>query len=203
MAARIANAPESSSHGGQRERQDVANLTMSSETGSDSLLADVRPVSSGPPGRRWRWVGISVLLVVVVLGAVGVFGVHSRTTSRTANGYTLTVTYPQSARAGLDVPLRVDVHHPGGISDDPTLAISTDYFRMFETQGTYPDPSDATNDGLFVYLTFTKPPGGEDFLVDFDVYIQPGSQLGKSATVKLMIQGHEVARTAIRTWLVP
>jgi hypothetical protein len=176
---------------------------MSYRPEGDSLLADVRPASAGPRRRSWRWAGITVLLVIVVSGAVGVFGVHSRTTSATANGYTLTITYPQSARAGLDVPLRVGVHHPGGINDDLTLAISTDYFRMFESQGIYPDASDATNDGRFVYLTFSKPPGGDDFLVDFDVYIQPGSQLGKSATVKLIIGGHEVAHTAIRTWLVP
>ena len=176
---------------------------MSSPTGGDSLLADVRPASAGPRNQAWRWAGISVLLAVVVLGAIGVFGVHSRTTSSTSSGYTLTVTYPQSARAGLDVPLRVGVHHPGGISDDLILAISADYFRMIESQGTFPDPSDATNDGRFVYLTFSKPPAGDDFLVDFDVYIQPGSQLGKSATVKLIVGGHEVDRAAIRTWLVP
>lgn len=176
---------------------------MPSRSEGDSLLADVRPASAGPRSLGWRWVGVTVLFAVVVLGAAGVFGVHSRTASRTANGYTLTVTYPQSARAGLDVPLRVAVHHPGGIGDDVTLAISSDYFRMFESQGTYPDPSDATNDGRFVYLTFSKPPGGDDFLVDFDVYIQPGSQLGNSAKVKLIISGHEVAHTAIRTWLVP
>lgn len=167
------------------------------------MLADARPATAGPRSRGWRWGGATALLVVVVLGAAGVFGVHSRTASTTGNGYTLTVTFPQSARAGLDVPLRIGVYNPGGIGHDLTLAISSDYFRMFESQGTYPDPNDATNDGRFVYLTFSKPPRGDDFLVDFDVYIQPGSQLGKSATVKLIVQGNEVARTAIRTWLVP
>ncbi|HEY3718170.1 MAG TPA: hypothetical protein VGL39_26885 [Jatrophihabitantaceae bacterium] len=170
---------------------------------SDSLLTDVRPASAGPPRQWWRRAGLAVLLAVVVLGAFGVFGVHSRSTSATSNGYTLAVTYPQSARAGLDVPFRVSVHHAGGIDDDLTLAISTDYFRMFETQGFYPDASSSTNDGRFVYLTFSKPPSGDDFLMDFDAYIQPGSQLGKSATVKLIVQGHELARTSIRTWLVP
>jgi len=170
---------------------------------SDSLLADVRPASAGPPRQWWRYTGLAVLSAVVVLGVLGVFGVHSRSSSTTSNGYTLVVTYPQSARAGLDVAFRVGVHHPGGIGDDLTLAISTDYFRLFETQGSYPDASSSTNDGHFVYLTFSKPPSGDDFLVDFDTYIQPSSQLGKSATVKLIVQGHEMARTSIRTWLVP
>ncbi|HEY7047214.1 MAG TPA: hypothetical protein VH373_08340 [Jatrophihabitantaceae bacterium] len=53
------------------------------------------------------------------------------------------------------------------------------------------------SDGHFVYLTFSKPPGGVDFLVEFDVSIQPGGQLGESATVKLIISGHGVAHTAV------
>jgi len=69
-----------------------------------------------------------------------VFGVHSRSTSATRNGYTLAVTYPQSARAGLDVPLRIRVHRDRPIDDHLTLAVIAEYFRLFETQGTYPDP---------------------------------------------------------------
>jgi hypothetical protein len=136
------------------------------------------------------------------MGAVGLFGVHSRTVRTTSNGWTLAVTYPQAARAGLDVPWRARVSHSGGLPSKITLAVSTDYFRMFETQGFFPDPDTVTNDGRFVYFTFDTP-AGDDFLVDYDAYIQPGSQLGKSATVKVIVSGQEVAHTSLRTWLVP
>ena len=43
-------------------------------------------------------------------------------------------------RAGLDVPLRIRVHRDRPIDDHLTLAVIAEYFRLFETQGTYPDP---------------------------------------------------------------
>jgi hypothetical protein len=165
---------------------------------------DVRPASAGPPRTIGRRLCTLALLIVVVLGALGVFGVHSRTTSTSANGYTVWVTYPQSARAGLDVPWRVRVHHDGGFPNDHlTLAVSTDYFRMFETQGFFPDADSTTTDGTLVYFTFNTPAGGNDFVVDYDAYIQPAAQIGKSAKVELIADGRLVATTSIRTWLVP
>jgi hypothetical protein len=168
----------------------------------DSTLQDVLRGHEGPPARWGRRVGTVVLLLVVVAGALGVFGVHSRTVSTTSNGYTLSVTYPQVARAGLDVPWRARIHHTGGFPAKITLAVTSDYFRMFETQGFFPDADSTTNDGHFVYFSFVTPPG-DDFVVDYDAYIQPSSQIGKSATVQLLVAGKVMARTSLRTWLVP
>lgn len=169
---------------------------------SDSTLREVRRAHEGPVPRWGRRAGLTALLVIVVAGALGVFGVHSRTTSARGGGYQLTVTYPQTARAGLDVPWRALVHHPGGFTSSLTLAVSTDYFRMFETQGFFPNADSETNDGKFVYLTFARP-DGEDFVLDYDAYIQPSSQLGKSATVQLIVHGRTVATATLHTWLVP
>ena len=144
----------------------------------------------------------ALLFVIVVCGAVGVFGVHSRTVHTASAGYELSVTYPQSARAGLDVPFEVLARHPGGFGGELTLAISRNYFRMFESQGFFPDADSSTADEHFVYLTFTAPPG-EVFTLWYDAYIQPAQQLGKSAQVKLMIDDKVVAQTSLRTWLVP
>jgi hypothetical protein len=171
-------------------------------SGGDSTLRHVLRAHEGPAPRWGRRLGIAVLLVVVAVGAIGGFGVRSRTVRAEQSGYTLQVTYPQTARAGLDVPWRARVHRAGGFSSDLTLAISTDYFRMFETQGFYPDADSVTNDGRFVYLTFTKPTG-DDFVLDYDAYIQPGSQLGKSATVEVMVGGVVMVRATLRTWLLP
>lgn len=171
-------------------------------SGGDSTLRHVLRAHEGPAPQWGRRVGVTVLFVVVAIGALGGFGVRSRTVGAEQNGYTLHVTYPQTARAGLDVPWRARVHHDGGFATDLTLAISTDYFRMFETQGFYPDADSAANDGRFVYLTFTKPPGDE-FVLDYDAYIQPGSQLGKSATVEVLVAGAVMVRATLRTWLLP
>ena len=142
------------------------------------------------------------MLVVVIIGALGYFGVRSRTVQTSSNGYTVQVTYPQFARAGLDVPFRVHVHHSGGFPSELTLAISDNYFRMFETQGFFPDPSNSTADGRFVYLTFSAP-HGDDFVMDYDTYIQPAAQLGKPATVQVIVNHLVVVQTHLHTWLWP
>jgi hypothetical protein len=167
------------------------------------MLNDIRPASAGPAPRWASRIGLATLLAVVLLGAFGILGVHSRTASHSSHGYTLSVTYPQVARGGLDVPWRARVHRDGGVNSDITLAVSSDYFRMFETQGFYPNPDSSTNDGNYVYMQFTKLLPGRDFVLEYDAYIQPGSQIGKSGTVLLLVAGHEVARTSFHTWLVP
>ena len=145
---------------------------------------------------------IGVLFLLVVAGAVGVFGVHSRSATTSSGGYRLRVTYPQTARAGLDVPWRTEIDKPGGFNSNITIAVSSDYFRMFETQGFFPNADSMTNDGQFVYFSFDKP-SGDRFVLEYDAYIQPASQIGKTATVELIVGGSVVAHTKIRTWLVP
>jgi hypothetical protein len=168
----------------------------------DSTWSDVRPADLGPPPRWAKRIGLCLLLLVVIAGALGLFGVHSHTNHVNSNGYQLTVTYPQTARAGLDVPFRVGVHHAGGFDGPLTIEISNDYFRMFETQGFFPNADSMTNDGTFVSFTFTKPKSA-NFLFEYDAYIQPSAQLGKSATIRILVHGAMVATTSLHTWLVP
>ena len=112
------------------------------------------------------------------------------------------ITYPQMARAGLDVPWRAQVHHAGGLPKTLTIAVSTDYFRMFETQGFYPD-AQSIDQRRHVRLLHLHHPPGDDFLVDYDAYIQPSSQIGKSATVELIVAKQVVVSTTLHTWLMP
>jgi hypothetical protein len=167
---------------------------------ADSTLRDVS--GARPRARLARRIGIALLFVVVVCGAAGLFGVRSATLSVSEHGYRMTVTYPRVARAGLDVPFRVHVHHPGGFPASLTVAISSHYFEMFETQGFFPQPDSETNNGRFVTLTFSKPPG-EEFQLEYDTYIQPAAQIGKSAVVRVQANGKVLARTSIHTWLLP
>jgi len=166
---------------------------------SVSTLVDVR--RDAHRGAWSRRIGLTLLLLVVVAGAAGLFGVRARTITRQAGPYTLAVTYPQVARAGLDVPWRVHVSYPKA-PKSITIAVSSGYFRMFETQGFYPDPDTQKNDGRFVYFTYNSPPSrGMD--LEYDAYIQPAAQLGSRATVEVVVGGSVVASTSLRTWLVP
>jgi hypothetical protein len=137
------------------------------------------------------------------VGATGFLGTHTRTVSVTASGYRMSVTYAWVARNGQDVPWRVHVHCPGGCNDDITLAVSSEYFHIYESQGFFPEVDQSTSDGRFVYLTFSAPPEGHDLAVDYDAYIQPGSHTGAAADVRLIVKSTLVTTAHIHTWLVP
>jgi hypothetical protein len=168
----------------------------------DSTLVDVREPSVSRRIKRRRYVALTVIAVIVVAGAAGLFGVRAGTVTKTDNGYRLSVVYPVVARAGLDIPWRATITHPGGFKGDVTLAISSHYFDIFETQGWHPQPNDETATPNYYYLTFTQPPG-DTLEVSYDTYIQPSAQLGRHAAVVVIVDNHEVVRTSYRTWLVP
>jgi hypothetical protein len=168
----------------------------------DSTLDDVRDADANRRGRMVRRVTVGVMTVVVVLGAVGLFGVRSATVQATADGYRLEVRYARLARAGMDVPWEVTVTHPGGFRGPVTLATTSTYFDMFETQGFRPAPDSETTGLRYYYQTFSQPPG-DTLRVAFDAYIQPSSQIGRNGTTVLIIDGRAVARVSYRTWLAP
>jgi hypothetical protein len=147
---------------------------------------------------------LTVLALVVAAGLTSYLGVHTGTVAADADGWGLTLRYPQVARPGLDVAWQATVTHPGGLGKEVTLAISGDYFNIYETQGFHPTPSDETRDGRMLYLTFTSPPG-DTFVVDFDTYVQPSSQSGNAATLSVVDPQTLVAVTSVdfRTRLMP
>jgi len=146
---------------------------------------------------------LGVLLVVVLAGALGLLGVRTSTATDAGGGYELAVDHATVARAGLDVPLQVTVTHEGGFDKTLTLAVTGDYFDMYETQGFTPEPSAAVRDASTLYLTFDAPEG-DTFVVDYDAYIQPSSQRGEGATVSLVDADLQpLASVDIDTFLLP
>jgi hypothetical protein len=151
----------------------------------------------------WARRGFLILLLLLVLaGLVGLLGVHTVTSRASEDGWTMSLKHAGIARPGLDVPWEVTVTHAGGFDSDITLAVTADYFDIFETQGFHPAPSDETNDGSTLYLTFTAPPG-DTLRVSYDAYIQPASQIGRSGTVSVVDGSRRVASLDFRTFLVP
>lgn len=170
---------------------------------TDSTLSDVRE----PGGHGWKlWVRrtvIFLLVVVVALGATGWLGVRSATARDAGGDYALSVEYPLVARAGLDVPWTVTVTHPGGFDGDVTIAVTSDWFDLFESQGFSPEPSEETSDGAMSFFTLSPPAAGDTLTFDFDAYVQPAAQLGASAQVWLLVDGEQVAGIDYRTWVLP
>ena len=168
----------------------------------DSSLADV---DQGPEAKAvWgRRVFVAALLLLVVAGIAGFLGVRSASTTATDGDYELTLEYADIARAGIDVPWQVTVTRAGGYDQELILAVTGDYFDIFETQGFAPDPSAATRDADTLYLTFDAPQG-EVFTVSYDAYIQPSSQQGRDGSVSVLgPEGQPTATVDFDTWLWP
>jgi hypothetical protein len=145
---------------------------------------------------------MAALTLLVLAGLSGYLGANAATATADGDGYRLTLRYASVARAGLDVPWQVTVTSESGFQDSVTLAVTGDYFDIYETQGFTPDPDKAVRTGDTLYLTFGAP-GGDTFVVSYDAYIQPSSQLGAAGEVSVLDGGSEVVRVPFRTWLVP
>ncbi|MFE7421751.1 hypothetical protein [Rhodococcus sp. NPDC057529] len=168
----------------------------------ESVLDDVRERARTPAVTWLRRGAVALLVVVVALGAVGLLGVRSGTAHATGDGYELTLTYPQIARAGLDVPWDLTVRKPGGFTGPVVIVVDSDYFEMFETQGWTPEPSAETSDASRTYMSVDPPPG-DTLTLGFDAYIQPSSQLGHAGSVSVSEKGVDVVTLEFTTWLVP
>jgi hypothetical protein len=162
-------------------------------------------LESSDEGRVAVWFrrGFLTLLFLVIVGALfGLLGVHTTTSSASEGPWSVSVEHAGIARPGLDVPFDVTITHQGGFDSDVVLAVTADYFDIFESQGVDPEPSDETEDGSTLYLTFNKPPG-DTLTVSYDIYVQPASQIGRSGSLSVVDGGRRMATVDFKTFLIP
>jgi hypothetical protein len=164
---------------------------------------DVREADTLHGGRLVRRCFTVVLVLLVALGLTGALGIHTSTAHAAAGATSVRVDYPRVARAGQDTLFRVTVRHDTAFGSDPVvIAISKRYFEIFETQGFEPGPDAESATDRYYYLEFDSPPG-RALTLTYDSYIQPGSQIGRSADVVVTVGDEQPVRTRITTWLVP
>ena len=171
----------------------------------DTPISTLSGIETTGQGRVAVWCRrgfVSVLLLFVLAGLLGLLGVRTGTARSEIAGWSVAVEHAAVARSGLDVPWQVTVTHPGGFGDELTLAVTGDYFEIFESQGFDPEPADETRDGGTLYLTFQAPPG-DTFVLAYDAYVQPSAQLGRDGSVAVLVDGERVAATDFRTRLLP
>ena len=170
----------------------------------ESTFEGVRTARENRRGVIARRVALALMTLAVIVGATGLLGVKARTVHASGLGYSMTLTYPQVARSGLDIPWRLTVHAPpSGFPKQIVIAVSNRWWDIIEFQGIHPSPSDETATPKFVYLTYTPPSGSDTFSMSIDTYIQPSSQLGRQATVQLIADGTVMTQLHYKTWLVP
>lgn len=185
------------------------------EVGDDpAISADADTVSTRPQRndrravlreRRWRWTFAGVLTVFLALGAVGVFGVRSATSSSTGGGYDLEVTYGAVSRGGLATPFEIAVTRRDGepLEQPVTIAVASDYLAMFDENGIVPAPSTETSTADEVVWEFEPPSTGATLTVTLDVRVEPGVQWGRDGSVRLLDGDAQLAEVQFRTWVAP
>lgn len=170
---------------------------------ADSTLQDVPPVGEGNRYVVGRRVATAAVAVFVLLGLLGVLGSRNDERSTTQGDWTVTVTYAQVARAGLDVPFQIEVTQAGGLDPQIDLVLDRGYFRIYESQRFFPEPAEESSDAEHLYLTFDAPPTGDTLKISYDAYIQPSSQVGHDGTVAVLVDDVPTATVAFRTTLLP
>ena len=168
----------------------------------DSTLEPVDSRHQDSGGVWARRALVTLLAGIVGAGLFGLLGVQTDTMAAEEDGYELSLRYATTARAGFDVPWEVTVTSAGGFDQTLELAVTGDYFDIFETQGFAPEPSESTRDGDTLYLTFDAPLG-DTFVLAYDAYIQPSSQIGKDGTISVVVDEERVASVDFQTRLLP
>ncbi len=159
--------------------------------------------TSQPAGLWLRRATLLGFTLLVVASALALLGVRTSTASADGAGYHLSVEHPAVARAGLDTVWEVTVRRDSPLEKELELAVTGDYFDLFETQAFHPEPTESSRDGDTLHLTFTTTPGSDTFVVAYDAYVQPSAQRGRDGSVSVVVAGEPVATAHFTTHLVP
>jgi hypothetical protein len=155
---------------------------LSASTSTAPARTPYRRAARARLGRRLFLVLLGAFLL---LGLLSFFGYESGTVSATANGYRLTVVYPQATRSSLPVRWQMLVGRTGGFRGPVRIAMPIAYFNLFDFNNFYPLPDSTLNQGGKVILIF-PPPAGDVLNVLLDARTQPGLKWGMTTTTAIV-----------------
>jgi hypothetical protein len=151
---------------------------------------------------RLRVVGITIVGLLLLVGALGFMGVRTSTVAATgADGTRLEVTYASITRPGLATPWDVVVEHPGGFDGQVVVRTTSGYLASFDENGLDPDPAESTADATDTIWTFDTP-DGDTLTVSFDARLEPGVQWRRQGTTTVEV-GRERLTVSYTTWVWP
>jgi hypothetical protein len=152
--------------------------------------------------RSLRRLAILFLVAFVVAGLSSILGAHTSSAGATAQGYTVTVTYPSVTRPGLPIRWEIEVTHPGGFDQPIRLGTTFEYLHLFDISNLEPDAATSTASGSQVIYAF-DPPAGDTFRVAMDGNTEPGLHEVPQAVTSLIVDGRAIVQVAYTTRLVP
>lgn len=163
---------------------------------------DPLPADKVRRARLLRRIGLAVVALVVLAGAIGLFGVRTRTVTASGGGYTMTLEYPATDRSDQPAHLVVSVQRAGGFSRPVQIGITQSYLDLLDLNAIEPEPSASKNVGGFVVWTF-DPPAGDVLRVLLDANIQLDAHFGAGAQVAVFDHGAHAVQVNYRTWVAP
>jgi hypothetical protein len=175
--------------------------------GDSAVTSTVPREDSGTDGpeRYIRAASLGLIGALVILAAVGLFGVRTDTAVATENGYTISVFHSAIARPGLAAPFSVEVStaDDSPLPDQVTVRVDSPYLAIFDDNGMEPAPAESFNDARWTWWTFDVPPGARSLRVDLDARLEPAVQWGMEASAALEIDGAEMTQVGFTTWVMP
>lgn len=130
--------------------------------------------------------GVFVVALAAFLGVafLGAYGVRSTTVRASGGGYDLAVHHGTTSRPALATPFDITVRRAGGFDGPVTLAVTAEYFRLWDENGLFPEPADeSVEDGWLVWEY--DPPEGEVLSITYDARIEPAAQSGRKGRVEV------------------
>ena len=152
--------------------------------------------------RLGRRIALGIVAVFVLCGAVGLFGIRTRTTTATGGGYSLTLSYPFTDRSDQPIHWVLLVRHPGGFSGPVDVGVTQSYLDLLDMNDIEPQPADARTEGSFTVWTFS-PPQGSVLRISIDAQIALNAHFGAGATVAVFEGRSPVVQIPYRTWVAP
>lgn len=157
---------------------------------------------------RWesflRIASLTLIVGVVLAAATGLLGVRTAEATAAGGGYTLTVWFAETSRAGLATPLSFEVRSDAGeLPPSVTVKVSSSYLALFDDNGLEPTPTESYNTSEWTRWTFDVPPNTPELRVDLDGRLEPAVQSGQTATAAVEIDGQVVTSIDFTTWVAP
>ena len=179
---------------------------MQAEADRPSIPTEPEPtdIPRQTRARAGRRVFVAALALFLLLGAVGAYGVRTRSVSAAGGGYELSVDYASVSRPGLATPWAFEIRRAGGFPDGVTVAVTSAYFDVFDENGLGPAPAEETTDGDLTIWRF-GPTASDTLSVSFDARIEPGVQLttAKGELSVLGANGQPAVTVDFKTFVMP
>ena len=182
------------------------------ETSSAPSTSTTAELADDPDGQLRRqvaglWIrrgALTLVVIFVACGLLGVFGYRSGTSAAAHGDYDVRLTHPSVTRGGVAANWQLQITRRDGrpIDQPVTIETSAGYLANFDQNAQFPEP-DGTAQTADLTTWEYAPPDETTFVVRLDIRTQPGRQWKHSAVTTVRIGTGDVVELRYSTWIVP